>query len=152
MKILKTNLLLLPFCVFSIHAQRGELKTIEEVIQGIDDLLGNAPSSDIGNAPIPTSSLSPASAPFTSDFEFPSIINSSFPTLSNGERIQINNRYSPPPTEPPTKSFRLDNELIPPNLRDKIQIGNEGIDTDDSADNFSVSDDAFKDHRRFNSA
>ena len=144
MKILKTNLLLLSFCVFSIHAQRGELKTIEEVIQGIDDLLGNAPSADIGNAPIPASSLSPASAPFTSDFEFPSINNSSFPTLSNGERIQINNRYNPPPTEPPTKSFRLDNELIPPNLRDKIQVGDENPVVENPADNLSTNDDLLK--------
>ena len=144
MKILKTNLLLLSFCVFSIHAQRGELKTIEEVIQGIDDLLGNAPSADIGNAPIPASSLSPASAPFTSDFQFPSINNSSFPTLSNGERIQINNRYNPPPTEPPTKSFRLDNELIPPNLRDKIQVGDENPVVENPADNLSTNDDLLK--------
>ena len=144
MKILKSPLIVFFLCAFSIHAQRAELKTIEEVIQGIDDLLGNAPSSDIGNTPIPASSLYPAGAPFTSDFDFPRINNNSFPTLSNGDRMQLENKFSPPPSEPPTKSFRLDNELIPPNLRDKIQVGNEGIVTDDSADNFSVSDDALK--------
>ena len=144
MKILKSPLIVLFLCVFSIHAQRSELKTIEEVIQGIDDLLGNAPSADIGNTPIPASSLYPAGAPFTSDFDFPSINNNSFPTFSNGDSMQLDTRFSAPPSEPPTKSFRLDNELIPPNLRDKIQVGNEGTVTDDSADNLSVSDDALE--------
>ena len=130
-------------CLFHSRTA-GELKTIEEVIQGIDDLLGNAPSADIGNNqfPLPHYLLQVHRLPLTSSFQVlitvvfqPFQTGRGYKLITDTARHLLNLRQNP---------FGWIMSLYHQIFRDKIQIGNENPVVENSADNLSIKDDLLK--------
>ena len=104
-----------------VEAQEGDLISIQDMIQTMDDLLGNTNDTPTGIGTSGTFDPPLRGSSPNSTFQFPSIENSrplsTRPSMNS--RPMIDDRATP--TSPPTKSYRMDEELMLPLLRNPIK-------------------------------
>ena len=104
-----------------VEAQEGDLISIQDMIQTMDDLLGNTNDTPSGIGTSGTFDPPLRGNSPNSTFQFPSIDNSRPQPMrpSLNPRSMIDDRATP--TSPPTKSYRMDEELMLPLLRNPIK-------------------------------
>ena len=104
-----------------VKAQEGDLISIQDMIQTMDDLLGNTNDTPLGVGSTGTSDPFLQGNSPSSTFQFPSIENSRPQTILPRVNSRSLFEDKAPPTSPPTKSYRMNEELMLPLLRNPIK-------------------------------
>ena len=122
MKIINYSILIISFFTHQLFSQGGDLMSVGALIDEIDQLMGTSPSStELGSpnlSPVPynpsTFDRAGFNAPLKSPNNFPPVSTTPYPISSFDE-----------PSSPPSRSFRVENELMPANLRNPISSPTE---------------------------
>ncbi|MAK46980.1 MAG: hypothetical protein CMI24_06975 [Opitutae bacterium] len=104
-----------------VKAQEGDLISIQDMIQTMDDLLGNTNDTPLGVGSTGTSDPFLQGNSPSSTFQFPSIENSRPQTILPRVNSRSLFEDKAPPASPPTKSYRMNEELMLPLLRNPIK-------------------------------
>ena len=104
-----------------VKAQEGDLISIQDMIQTMDDLLGNTNDTPLGVGSTGTSDPFLQGNSPSSSFQFPSIENSRPQTILPRVNSRSLFEDKAPPASPPTKSYRMNEELMLPLLRNPIK-------------------------------
>jgi tetratricopeptide (TPR) repeat protein len=122
MKIINYSILIISFFTHQLFSQGGDFMSVGALIDEIDQLMGNpASSTELGSpnlSPVPynpsTFDRAGFNAPLKSPNNFPPVSTTPYPISSFDE-----------PSSPPSRSFRVENELMPANLRNPISSPTE---------------------------